>query len=76
MRYGAFEPLAATRRMMAYRRRLNRDHLTVILNFSAKPLRVPYRGAVVIDNLGKTEFDGTLRTYEAVVLRTGEKSTR
>ncbi len=69
LKYGAFEPLYANRRVMAYRRRKDGDCLTVILNISKHRVRVPYRGAVVISNYGKTEFDGRMAPYEAVVLQ-------
>ena len=68
LKYGAFEPLTANRRVMAYRRVLDGESITVVLNFSKRSARVPYRGGVMADSLGRTIFDGRLAPYEAVVL--------
>ena len=73
LKYGAFKPLFATRRVMAYLRELDGESMTVLLNFSKRPARVPCRGEVVIGNLEKTTFDGLLQPYEAIVLSHKEK---
>ncbi len=69
LKYGTFKPLYARRRMMAYRRELDGEKLTVILSFSQRRQHVKARGDVLMDNYEKTEFDGVLEPYEAVVLR-------
>ncbi len=73
LRNGAFRPLFANRRVMAYLRELNGESMTVLLNFSKRPARVPCRGAVVAGNLGRTDFNGVLHPYEAIVLSHKEK---
>lgn len=72
LKYGAFRPLFARRRIIAYRREWNGEALTVVLSFSKRTRRVPCRGAAIADNYGKTAFDGRLLPYEAVVVREGE----
>ncbi|MBN1778342.1 MAG: alpha-glucosidase [Clostridiales bacterium] len=69
LKYGAFTPLFANRRVMAYKRELNGEALTVMLSFSKQKARVPYRGSIVTDNYGRTAFDGILQPYEAVVIK-------
>jgi len=69
LKYGAFTPLFATRRVMAYKRELNGEALTVVLSFSKRIKRAPYRGSLVADNYGKAEFDGRLQPYEAVIIK-------
>ena len=69
LKYGAFQPLLARRRVMAYQRELDGERITVILSFSKRRTRVKTRGSVVMDNYEKTEFDGVLEPYEAVILR-------
>ena len=68
LKYGAFQALFATRRVMAYRRVYHGETLTAVLNFSGRSARVPFSGAVIAGNLGKTAFGGLLQPYEAVVL--------
>jgi oligo-1,6-glucosidase len=69
LKYGAFEPLYADNRVMAYRRTLENEQYTVLLNFSRKPSQVPYTGEVVISNTGIQVYEGVLAPYEAVVLK-------
>ena len=69
LKYGTFAPLFARKRVMAYRRELNGERITVILSFSKHRQRVDVQGAVMTDNYEKTEFDGMLEPYEAVVLK-------
>lgn len=69
LKSGTFAPLFARRRVMAYRRELNGERIAMILSFSKRKTRVNLRGDVLMDNYEKTEFDGVLMPYEAVVLR-------
>ncbi|MBE0600462.1 MAG: hypothetical protein IH607_01645 [Firmicutes bacterium] len=69
LKYGEFQPLFARRRVMAYRRELDGDKVTVVLSFSKRRQRVNARGSVLMDTYEKTQFDGVLEPYEAVVLR-------
>ncbi len=69
LKYGAFAPLYGDSRVMAYRRTLDNDQYTILLNFSQKPSRVPYSGDVVISNTGIQMYNGVLAAFEAVVLR-------
>lgn len=69
LKYGAFAPLFANRRVMAYTRTLNDERLTVLLNFSGTPARAPAEGEVVVSNAGTATYAGRLAPWEAVVLR-------
>ncbi|HRX09009.1 MAG TPA: alpha-glucosidase [Candidatus Limiplasma sp.] len=69
LKYGVFKPLFARRRVMSYSRELNGETLTVILSFSKRRTRVKTRGSVVLDTYQKTEFDGILEPYEAIILK-------
>ena len=69
LRYGTFVPLYASRRVIAYRREYHGEAITVVLNFSKRKARVPYRGGVVASNCGSLNFDGRLKPYEAIILQ-------
>ena len=72
---GAFLPLAAGRRFVAYRRDYDGESLTVMLNFSGKRLAVPCLGEVILSSYGRVFFDGVLRPWEAMILRVGRVAT-
>ncbi len=69
LKYGEFQPLFARRRVMAYQRELNGERITVVLSFARRRTRVKLHGSVLMDTYEKTEFDGVLEPYEAVVLK-------
>ena len=56
LKYGAFVPLYANRRVMAYRREGDGEALTVALNFSRRNARVKYRGTVAGGQLRRGAF--------------------
>ena len=68
LKYGSFEPLYATARVLAYTRSLGDERYTTILNFSGKPARVVFDGNVIASNIGRKDYDGSLEPWEAVVL--------
>lgn len=69
LRRGGFQVLETTERVFAYRRSLGDEALTVALNFSSRPARTACRGSLLRCNYGREDFDGTLRPWEAVILR-------
>lgn len=69
LKYGAFAPLWAKGKAMAYVRTREREKLTVLLNFSSKFTKAPFAGEVVIASTGRKTYDGLLEPYEAVVLK-------
>jgi glycosidase len=73
LKYGDFQPLHATEKVIVYSRSLGDEKYTVALNFSKKPSKIHVKlgdvtGAVVISNTGRTEMTDTLLPWEAVVL--------
>ena len=66
---GAFSPLYARGKVMAYERVLGEERLVTILNFSSRPASVHFSGELVIANTERAAFDGALAPWEAVVLR-------
>ena len=66
--HGDFAPVYAKGGVIAYTRTHGDEKLTVVLNFSAKPAVAPFYGKVVISNIKRHAFSGTLRPWEAVVL--------
>lgn len=68
LRRGDFVPLEATNQVFAYRRQKGQKSLTVVLNFSDKSASTAQKGHVVKSNYGRTDFDGTLQPWEAVIL--------
>ena len=69
--YGEFKPLYARSGVIAYSRTLGSERYITILNFSKKSARAPFSGPVAASNLGRETFDGSLGSWEAVVLRVG-----
>ena len=68
LRHGSFVPLEAGAQVFAYRRELEGERMTVVLNFSGKPASVSHRGALVRSNYPREGFDGQLGPWEAVIL--------
>ena len=71
LRRGSFQPLEATKQVFAYRRELEGESLTMVLNFSDKPAQTGERGQLVRSNYPRRGFDGTLQPWEAVILGEG-----
>ena len=73
IKYGSFSPLYAKAGVLAYKRKLQGESCTVILNFSKKPVRQKLEGEIWISNLERTQLDGLLLPYEALVLKHTKK---
>ena len=69
LKAGDFEPVAIEESLFAFRRKLERESLLVLLNFTQAAVAAPYRGQVVISNYDRTSYGGRLEPFEAVVLR-------
>ncbi len=69
LKYGAFEPLFANRRVMAYARTLGSERYVVLLNFSGHVAHADAAGEVVAANTDLRAYTGRLAPWEAVVLR-------
>jgi oligo-1,6-glucosidase len=73
LKYGAFEPLFSNHRVMAYARVLGKERCAILLNFSARTVKAPMAGEVLISNTEAQTYTGVLAPYDALVLyqRTG-----
>jgi len=74
LKYGDFAPIHSDKNVIAYTRTVVGDEqYSVILNFSNKPASTPFEGSlvgkVVVTNVGRSTYDGTLSPWEAVVLK-------
>ena len=74
LKYGDFAPVYSDKNVLAYTRTLlGEEQFTVILNFSDKPASTVFEGSlvgkVVVTNMGRENYDGTLAPWEAVVLK-------
>ncbi|MDE7221582.1 MAG: alpha-glucosidase [Oscillospiraceae bacterium] len=69
LRRGTFLPLETGEQVFAYRRELEGEGLTIVLNFSGKPARTAQQGRVLRSNIGRETFDGQLAPWEAVILQ-------
>lgn len=74
LKYGIFTPIRTAGGLFVYERALGDARLRVILNFSKRPRRYAACGKLVLSNRTRTEYDGALAPYEAVVLETGAKA--
>jgi len=74
LKYGDFAPAYSDKQVIAYTRTIQGDEqYTIIMNFSDKPAVSPFEGSfigkVVVTNVGRDTYDGTLSPWEAVVLK-------
>ncbi len=69
LKAGSFVPLKISKHIFAYKRELNGEAITIILNFSNRFLKVKHNGEVLISNYSKMGINGILRPYEAVILK-------
>jgi oligo-1,6-glucosidase len=68
LKFGDFEALETTKHTFVYKRQLESQSLTVLLNFSDRPRKAQYSGSVVLSNYGRKSYDAVLQPYEAVIL--------
>ena len=69
LKSGSFVPLKISKRIFAYKRELNGEAITVILNFSDRFKKVKHNGEILISSYSKTRITGIMRPYEAVILK-------
>jgi len=73
LKYGEFAPAYTDSNIIAYTRTQGEELYTIILNFSDKPVNAPFEGKlmgeVVVSNIGRNDYDGSLSPWEAVVLK-------
>ncbi|MCL2080329.1 MAG: alpha-glucosidase [Oscillospiraceae bacterium] len=74
LKYGDFAPVWANEQVMVYSRTITgAEQLAVILNISGKPAATQIEnnliGPIIVSNIGRGEYDGTLSAWEAVVLK-------
>ena len=68
LRRGSFKALEATEQVFSYVREMEGQRLAVVLNFSDKPAATAQRGQIVMSNINREKFDGSLAPWEAVIL--------
>jgi len=71
---GDFAPGYANKQVLSFTRTTpGEEQLSVILNMSDKPASTPFEGSligkVVVSNINRTDYDGSLAPWEAVVLK-------
>lgn len=71
LKFGTFVPVASNKNLFIYKRELNGQSLTVLLNFSSHSCKASYHGDVVLSNYNKESYNGLLQPYEAVILKQG-----
>lgn len=71
LKYGAFHLIRASGRLFIYEREGDEGCCRVLLNFSKRPAKAPCAGNVLISNCGRTQYDGNLLPWEAVVIEKG-----
>jgi len=74
LKYGDFAPVYSDKQVLAFTRTIpGEEQYATILNFSGKPATSPFEGSligqVVVTNVGRDTYDGTLDPWEAVVLK-------
>ena len=69
LKFGTFVSEAISKHLFIYKRELNGQSLTVLLNFNSRHRRAYCSGDVVLSSYGRKSFDGLLQPYEAVILK-------
>ncbi|MDI9458680.1 alpha-glucosidase [Candidatus Darwinibacter acetoxidans] len=68
LKSGDFTAVEIAKDLFVYRRTKEGSSLLVLLNFSTRAVTAAYRGELVVSNYDRTDYDGRLQPYEAVVL--------
>jgi oligo-1,6-glucosidase len=66
---GDFTEILITNHLFAYERHYQDKSLIIIVNSSNKKHRTSIKGELVLNNYNRTDFNGDLSPYEAVILR-------
>jgi len=74
LKHGDFAPAYSDKQVMSYTRTtVGDEQFTIILNLSDKPATSPFEGnfmgKVIVTNVGRTNYDGNLAPWEAVILK-------
>ena len=69
LKYGDFDAAEIKKHLFVYKRTLDGESLTVVLNFSKRSRKAEYTGDMVLSNYRRESYDGILRPYEAVILK-------
>lgn len=67
--FGEFELVTQQANVYIYRRRHEKETLTVLLNFSNKSQTISTLGPILISNYDRAYFDGLMQPYEAIILK-------
>jgi oligo-1,6-glucosidase len=65
---GEFRLIRASGSPFIYEREMNGQVYRVLLNFGKRTKKAPADGKVIVSNYGSSEYDGSLKPYEAVLL--------
>ncbi|MBN1891379.1 MAG: alpha-glucosidase [Clostridiales bacterium] len=68
LKSGRFKSIEISERLFVFERFDDREKITVIINFSRKPHRFGASGKVLLSTRDRSDYDGTLAPYEAVLL--------
>lgn len=69
LRSGEFKKVRVSRNLFVYDRILNNEKITVIINFSKTCKHYPAKGELLLSTYDRKTFDGSLKPYEAVLIR-------
>lgn len=69
IRTGEFRLVKATRRLFVFERVCSSESLTILINFSPRPLRYEAKGKVAMTTTGRSEYNGRMCGHEALILR-------
>lgn len=71
LKYGAFRLVRASKHVFVFERERNGKSHCVLLNFTKRPQKAPCAGTLVLSNASRTQYDGYLGPYEAVIIDKG-----
>ncbi len=71
LKYGDFTLITAKRHLFVYERDKDGRVYRVLLNFGRRPMSAPCGGSVLVSNYVRTDYDGRLRPFEAIIIDKG-----
>jgi oligo-1,6-glucosidase len=68
LKSGGFRSVEISRRLFVFERFNNKEKITIVINFSGKPGRYNASGKLLLSTYERSDYDGTLGPYEAVLV--------
>ncbi|MBN1776191.1 MAG: DUF3459 domain-containing protein, partial [Clostridiales bacterium] len=68
LKSGGFRSVEISRKLFVFERFNNKEKITIVINFSGNPGRYNTSGKLLLSSYERSDYDGTLGPYEAVLV--------